>query len=343
MKPIVMLIVSGVLLLQAAASAWASEVDGPIVKWRVATYPPPRASTTGIQTIADYVKEKTNGNFTIDIGYGTFGDPKDFLDLFQIGAIQGALVQTAITGGKLPLYTVLDLPFLPLDNVEVQQAVHDAVNNDPAILKEFSAWNAIPFMSSLIPQYELTGKGKPPAAPSDLKGMRIRAQGELGHALETLGATPTTIPAPEVYVALDRGLVGAVAQPFYAIKAYRLGEIADWMTTNLSLGTTGVPFVINKKAWDALPEQYRQLLRDAREKAYAAQKAALEAEQQAAFHQLESQTKPIAFSDDALERFRKAGGQPVWEEWVAKQEKAGLPGKRILDLVLETAAKAAKH
>jgi len=330
-------------LLSASAGCWASELDGPVVKWRVATYPPPRASTTGIQTIADYVKERTGGKFTIDIGYGTFGDPKDFLDLFQIGALQGALVQTAITGGKLPLYTVLDLPFLPLGDVEVQQAVHEAVDSHPAVIKEFAAWNAIPFMSSLIPQYELTGKGKVPEKPSDLAGMRIRAQGELGHALEKLGATPTTIPAPEVYVALDRGLVGAVAQPFYAIKSYRLGEISDWMTTNLSLGTTGVPFVINKKAWEALPEQYQQLLRDAREKAYAAQKAALGAEQRAALDQLRTQIKPIEFSDDALERFREAGGKPVWAEWAARQDTAGLPGQEILDLVLQTAAKATKR
>jgi len=328
------------LVLTMSAATVRAQVDGPTVNWRVATYPPPRASTTAIHTIADYVKQQTGGKFAIEIGYGTYGDPKDFLDLLKIGSIHGALVQTAITGGKLPLYTVLDLPFLPLGDVEVQQAVHEAVHEHPAILEEFAAWNAKPFMSSLIPQYELTGKGEAPSEPGDLTGLRVRAQGELGNAIEKLGATATTIPAPEVYVALDRGLVSAVAQPFYAIQSYKLGEVADWMTTNLSLGTTGVPLVFSLDAWDELPSQYQQLLEEAREIAYERQKEALGQTQQKAHDALVQELEPIQFSEDKLAAFREAGGKPVWEEWVSAKEEEGLAGREVLDLVLKTAEQA---
>lgn len=220
-----------VLLLGAnvgeAQQASEPVVEGPRVSWRIATYPPPRASTSGLHKIAEHVEERTGGQFTIDVGYGTYGDPRDFLDLISIGSIQGALVQTAITGGGLPLYTVLDLPFLPLSDIEIQQAVHDRLHEHPAILAEFERWNAVPFMSSLIPQYELVGVGTPPQSPDDMEGWRVRAQGEMGRAIEQLGASPATMPATEVYVALERGLVEAVAQPYYAIKSYRLEEIGD--------------------------------------------------------------------------------------------------------------------
>jgi TRAP-type C4-dicarboxylate transport system substrate-binding protein len=339
-------IMAGAALLLFAAAATAQDdtaeatFEGPKVSWRVATYPPPRASTSGLHTIADYVSERSGGQFTIEVGYGTYGDPRDFLDLMSIGSIQGAVVQTAITGGGLPLYTVLDLPFLPLAETEVQQAVHDELHRHPAILAEFERWNAVPFMSSLIPQYELVGAGTPPQSPDDMKGWRVRAQGEMGRAIEQLEASPATMPATEVYVALERGLVEAVAQPYYAIKSYRLDEIGDWMTTNLSLGTTGVPLVFSRQAWNDLPPEYRDLLEEAREVAYAAQKQAMDAEQQLALDYLKPLLTPIQFSDATLEEFRARAGEPIWDAWVEQMEAAGRPGREILDLVMKTAEAA---
>lgn len=218
--------------------------------------------------------------------------------------------------------------------------MHEAVHKHPAILKEFAAWNAMPFMTSLIPQYELTGKGAPPASPADLRNVRVRAQGELGRAFAKLGATPTTIPAPEVYTAIDRGLVSAVSMPFYAIKAYRLEEVAKWMTTNLAVGTTGVPLVLNLEAWQGLPPQYKALLEEARGKAYGAQRKAIEEEQVAAYEFLKPKLAPVQFSPEALAQFREAGGRPVWDEWVKAKEEKGLPAREVLDLVLRAATQA---
>lgn len=338
---------TGVAFLARALAFWVvaifagpalALVEGPSIAWRFTAYPPQRAATTLMHEIKKHVERETGGRFSITITYGSLGSPREFLDLLKIGAIHGAVIQAALSGDRLPLYTVLDLPFLPLGDIDVHQAVHEALHKHPPILKEFAAWNAIPFMTSLIPQYELVGKGVPPAAPRDLRNVRVRAQGELGRAFGKLGAAPTTIPAPEVYTALDRGLVSAVSMPFYAIKAYRLEEVAKWMTTNLAVGTTGVPLVLNLEAWHSLPPQYKALLEEARSKAYPVQRAAIEAEQVAAYEFLKPKLNPIEFSSDALRQFREAGGRPVWDEWVKSREERGLPAREVLDLVLETAS-----
>ncbi|MFN4090621.1 MAG: hypothetical protein ACK4QW_16470 [Alphaproteobacteria bacterium] len=53
----------------AAGVASALTVDGPKVNWKLSTWGPPRAQTAGIERDAELVKERTIGNFTIDIGF----------------------------------------------------------------------------------------------------------------------------------------------------------------------------------------------------------------------------------------------------------------------------------
>src|SRR5690606_8695655 len=152
------------------------------------------------------------------------------------------------------------------------------VHEHPAIVAEFETWNAIPFMSSLLPQYELMGINDTPTSLADINGMRIRALGASGDALNKLGASSVNMPASEVYVALDRGLLDGVAFPYYAHVSFRTYELGKWMTTNLALGTSAFPVTFSKSAWEELPQQYRDLLIEARQVAYEAQLEAIAAD-----------------------------------------------------------------
>ena len=45
----------------------------------------------------------------------------------------------------------------------------------------------------------------------------------------------------------------------------------------------------------------------------------------------------LKFSPDELTAFRKAGAEPVWEEWVVKREAQGIPGRELLNFLLKQA------
>jgi TRAP-type C4-dicarboxylate transport system substrate-binding protein len=316
----------------------AAQVEGPQVSWRIATMGSARAATTHIETIKKHVEAETDGRFSITIGYGTFGDSREFLDLLKIGAIHGATVQASVSVERLPLYTALDLPFLPIGDAAEQRRIHDAVHEHPAIIAEFAAWGAFPFMSSLLPSYELMGGGTKPASLADLDGMRIRALGGNGNALAKLGVVPANMPPQEMYVALDRGLIGAVALPYYAHVSYRTYELGSWMTTNMGLAGTALPVALSKQAWDELPEQYRALLLEARKVAYAAQIEAMDVEGKAALETIQaSGMEMMEFGEDELGELRRVGAEPVWDEW--RQANTSNPqADAVLDFILETAA-----
>ena len=320
--------------------ALAAEVEGPKLDWNVSLWGNPRAFTAGIETISKIVEEKTGGNFKLSISYGGLSNPRENLDGIQLGAFQVAAFCNFYHPGKNPTFMVWSLPFLPLANADVHQKVAEKFYKHPAVIKDMARWNAVPYMSSLLPQYELLGRGEPPLTIGDWKGKRVRAGGGLGEAMVVLGATRMTVPAPETYTVIDRGTVDAVAFPFtYAHFAYKIHEVTSWYTANLRPGTSECPMVINKDAWEGLPPQYQQLLEESKAAGYEAMKAAYKAADDKNMPVLTSKLKAINYSDEELAKFQEVAGKPVWDKWVA-DNKDKIPAQELLDFIFAEAKKA---
>jgi len=340
-KKTIMTVATATAMVGFAFSASAAEmVDGPEVNWNLSVWGKQRAFTAGIEALSAAAKERTGGKFNIKIHYGeALSKSRENLDGIQLGAFQMAMFCSAYHPGKNPTLTGLDLPFLPFPNLRVQAKVHDAYYSHPAVQKDLARWNAKLLMSALLPQYEFTGVGDAPKTLEDWKGMRVRALGGIGEAMKKLGAIPTTVTASEVYTSLERGTVEAASFPFtYAHVAYKLTDVGKWYTANLTPGANNCPVVVNIPAWEALPDQYKQILLDAKPAAYDALISAYEAADKKNFPIMkEKGLTAITYSDEDLAAFRKVGAQPVWDEWVEKMSSQGLPAQELLDLIMTTA------
>lgn len=329
--------------LLAAPLALAQAVDGPKVEWKLATWGKPRAFTAGIETLAKHVSERTGGKFTITIGYSTFGGEREILDILNSGGLQMTTICSSYHPDKHPAYTGLDLPFLPLPDFDTQWAVHDAYHQHPYIVQELGRWNAMPYSSNLLPQYEFIGKGTPPKTLEDFKGMRVRAIGGIGDAMKNLGAIPTSVPATEVYTSIERGTVQAASFPStYAHAAYKIHEVGSWFTANLAPGTQACPTLINKNAWGQIPPQYQKLFEEARPNVKKALVAAYGAADDKNIPLFKKRLTFVTYTPAMLAEFRKVGAQPVWDKWVADMGAKGIPAKELLQLILDAAAKAKK-
>ncbi|WP_374448982.1 TRAP transporter substrate-binding protein DctP [Stella sp.] len=344
MNRIVAAAVPAALATLIAAPALAA-VDGPKVAWDLSVWGPPRAFTAGIEALSKHVAGETGGKFTIKIHYGdALSKGPDNLDNIKLGAFEMAQICTGYHPGKNPAITVLDLPGLPLVDPDIHARVHDIVYKHPAIVAEFKRWNAVLLMSVLQPQSELMGTGEPPVKVEMFKGMRVRALGGTGDALRNLGAVPTSVPAPEVYNSLERGVFRAAAFPYtYAFAAYKIEEIAKWYTTNLGPGANNCPTIVNEQALNKLPPQYRALIDSGRPIAYEALKKAQKEtdEKNLAAWQKRGLTA-IKYDETELAKFRDLGARPVWDAWVKEMSAKNIPAKELLDLVVAEADKAKK-
>ena len=171
--------------------------------------------------------------------------------------------------------------------------------------------------------------------------MRVRAGGGLGTAMEQLGATLTTVAAPEVYTGIERGTMDAASFPYtYSHASYKLHEISDWFTSNMSHGTTECATVFNKDAYAKLPDQYKKLLMELKEPAYEVQIKAYEEIDKKNLPMFREKLTEVVYTEAQLEEFRKIAAKPVWDKWV-EENKGKFDAQGVLDLVLAEAKKAA--
>jgi TRAP-type mannitol/chloroaromatic compound transport system substrate-binding protein len=95
----------------------------------------------------------------------------------------------------------------------------------------------------------------------DLKGLKMRIPGIAGEVFAKLGVNVTNIAPGELYTSLDRGTIDALewVGPAMDIKM-GFHKIAPYYYTGWHEPATELQFLINKKAYDKLPQEYKTML-----------------------------------------------------------------------------------
>ena len=310
-------------------------------EWNVSTWGKRRAFTEHIEKLAELVSAKTNGEFTMNISYGGLSKNRENLDGISIGAFEMAQFCAGYHPDKNRVVTVLELPFLGVENLEQEVAVSSAVYAHPAATKEMAQWNAKLLMTSPMPQYNLVGTGAPRDTLEAFNGMRVRATGGLGKAFKAAGAVPTSVTATEAYQAMESGVVDTVAFAQHAHLSFGTINQADWWTANLNPGTVNCPVVVNIDAYEGLSKKHRDALDGSIKEAldhYLDNYGKLLDKWDSVL--AEKGVKKINISDDVINAFRAKAADPIRDAWIAEMEGQGLPGQELYDLVQATLAKA---
>jgi len=341
MKTLTISVLGAAVLALAATGAGAANVDGPDVFWKWSTWGNPRAFTAGVEKLSERVAEETGGKFKIQVFYGEqLAKSKENLDGIKNNAFEGAMFCNFYHPGKNPAFMVFSLPFVPLGDWKVSAYVRNNLFQHPALQADLAQWNAIGYVSTLLPQYEFMGIGNPPETREGWKGLRVRAGGGIGEAMEILGATRQTVPASETYTLMQRGAVDAVSFPYtYAHVSYKIPELAKWYTSNMSPGTSECPMVINKTAFEALPKQYQDLVMSLKDEVTQAMIDKYVAADEKNLPEFEKTMHKIVYDEATLAKFQEVAGKPVWEKWVA-DNKDKFDAQGVLDRMWELVKEA---
>ena len=306
-------------------------------EWNVSLWGKRRAFTEHVEKLAELVSEKTGGEFTLNISYGGLSKNRENLDGISIGAFEMAQFCAGYHPDKNRLITVLELPFLGVENLDQEVAVSHAVYDHPAVADEMAQWNAKLLMTSPMPQYNIVGTGEARDELAEFEGMRVRATGGLGKAFEAVGAVPTSVTATEAYQAMESGVVDTVAFAQHAHLSFGTINQASWWTANLNPGTVNCPVVVNIDAYDSLSDEHRAALDESVDEAiehYLANYAELLEKWDGVL--AEKGVQKVEIADDQLDAFRAKAADPIRESWIADIEGQGLPGQELYDLVQST-------
>lgn len=329
------------LAVMSPLAAAAQSVEGPEVNWSLSMWGNPRALSAGMEAMIDEVEAQTGGNFSIEIFYGgQLSGSRENLDGLQLNAFEGAAICNFYHPGKNPAWMVFSLPFLPLGDPAVDRYVRSRMFEHPAIVADMANWNAIPYVSGLLPQYEILGRGDAPTELSDWEGLRVRAGGGLGEAMEALGAVRQSLPAGETSVAFQRGAIDAAAFPYtYAHVSFGIDQEADWFTSNLTPGTSECGWVFNLEAYNALPPQYQELLMSQRDLVMEVQQAAYAEQDEINLPNFRENLIEIVYTDEQIAEFQAIAGQPVWDAWIEANQ-GDFDAQGVFDAIFEYAEEA---
>jgi len=288
-------------------------------EWHVSLWGKRRAFTEHVEKLAELVKQKTDGQFTLKISYGGLSKNKENLDGISFGAFEMAQFCSFYHRDKNPTITVTELPFLADVSLAKQAEISQKVYQHPAVAKDLARWNATLLMPSPLPQYNLIGAGETPKTLADFKGLRLRGPGGIAGVMSKLGAVKTGVSATEVRQALASGVIDVVAFAEHAHVAFGSVEAGKWATTNLNLGTANCPVVVNTDALNDLSKTHRKALLESVDEAL---KHYIDNYEQITIGQYQAKIKQkaiqkITFTPEQTEELNKLA-ESVRQDWIKR-------------------------
>lgn len=239
-----------------------------------------------------------------------------------------------------PLADVITLPGLPMKSAEKgSEVLWRLYEKFPAIQREFSEVQPLALWTS-NPYFLLTTK-KQVKTLEDLKGLKIRVTGgPPTEQMKALGAVPTPIPMPDMYQALDKGVVDGMGAPWEAVQGFRLYEVAKYYTM-VPLSAVYFSLCGNKQKWASLPQDVRDAIMSVSglEGSKFWGRNFFDTAEQAVIERVRSGNyEMIRYTPPAEEiaRWDRVGGEPVRSEWVKRMEAKGFKeARQILETTLD--------
>ena len=303
------------------------------IELKVSSYLPPNHTVSKVlEDWGSDLEKRSGGRLKLRLYPASqLGPVQRQFDLARNGQADMAVGLTGATPGRYPLTEIVSLPF-----------VTPAGGGASAVMSKRITELAPKYLTAEFPGLRVLWVGVSPRntfftarraieTPADLKGLKIRFQGEQ-HAkvLRALGAVPLQVPPGEIADGMAKGVIDGAIFNYEAAESFGLTTVTRHVMEPTFFSATLV-LAMNKGKYDALPPDLRALIDDTSGPA-AAERLGLrwDAAQQhgrdamvAAKVGIETLAPP-AF--DAL----KTALQPLVREDVDALDKSGKPASALL-------------
>ncbi len=309
------------------------------VNWRMGSCWTPAINLYhGEKEMIKYVKEMTNGNFVIKwFPSGSLMKAFEYFDACSKGVVEAVGDWSSYWVSKDPAFDFLGS--MPFGFTNLDYLVWYYQFGGWKLYNEaYGKFNMVYFNVGVTPMesgFRTTEKTGPIRTIADYKGKKLRtpARGTIW-VLKKLGAAPVKMPGGEIYLAIERGTLDGAEFSSPGID-WEMGfaEITKyWSVPCWFQPASQVGVMVNKKAWEKLPPQYKTIFK------YACKAAAMDS---LTFHEAdaaraiekfkEKGTVIVKLDDESLRKLDELSGEYIIQ---ALRERKGLFG-RILKSQME--------
>lgn len=265
------------------------------------------SSSKAMEIFKTQLASKSNGALAADLFPGMqLGGAKENIDAVRAGTIFGSWVGVAFVSRLVPEVEAVSLPFLFDNRTQAMAAIDGPVGK--VIEQKLAAKGFATLGWMELGSRNVTNSKRPLKTIEDFKGLKIRMQPNETHlaTFRAIGANPVPLDIKELYSALQQGVVDGQENPYSIINANRYSEVQKY------LSDTGhffdfIILMVNKRAFDALPADQKNIVADAAKAAVAEQRKMAAESDAAALIDLKSKGMQFdAISPETRAQLRKA-------------------------------------
>jgi tripartite ATP-independent transporter DctP family solute receptor len=226
--------------------------------------PPFHGQHLGTLAFAEYVKNKTNGELDVkSFPMGQLGGEMSMAEQVQSGTLEMASITTAVMMNFVPQSALIDLPFV----FPSRETAYDVLADKEFQDKFFAFFPAKGFQVIGYTENEfrdLTNSKRPIRKPEDVKGLKLRVMKSPVYldTWQQLGASAVGLPFPEIYSALQQGVIDGQENPLFTSILIKVPEVNKYATrTQHSL--TECLIIVNADFWASLSPEQQKIFKEA--------------------------------------------------------------------------------
>ncbi|NCF72323.1 MAG: ABC transporter substrate-binding protein [Gammaproteobacteria bacterium] len=233
-------------------------------EWSCVTSWPPRFPGLGmaVENLAERLDRASGGRLKIKVyGGGELVPPFEVFDAVSRGTVEMGHDASYYHKGKVDAAQFFTAIPFGLNYMELNAWIH--YGGGHALWRElYEPFNLVPFLCGNTGVQMGGWFNKEINSVDDLQGLKMRIPGLGGEVLRRAGGTPVTLPGSEIFTSLQTGAIDATewVGPYNDVsfglhKAARYYYYPGWQEPG-----AGLECMINKDAWESLPEDLQALV-----------------------------------------------------------------------------------
>lgn len=318
------------------ALSLSTQAQAEVVTLKVAHFLPANSNAHAnvIKPWCDQLTEESAGRITCQL-YPSMqlgGTPATLADMARNGVADIVWTAPGYSAGKFPRVEALELPFvLPYGGQRGNAIIWDYF--EQYAQDDFKAFKVLGLFGD--GGMDVHTRNTPVKSLADLKGLKLRASSRTAaKTLESLGATPVSMPPAQMTEAISKGVVDGALATWEVVAPTKLDEVTNYHSLlgegQPAIGYTVLSMLMNKRKYEALPSDLKGII-DRNSGQALSQRFGTAWDQEIGKAQVAAKAGSIVPLDAGATDAMQQATNKVVEQWIKDVESRGLDGKSMVD------------
>jgi TRAP-type transport system periplasmic protein len=242
----------------AVATLWAGSAAAQTILKFSHTDQPGGARQKAAELFGQKIEQYTQGRYKLQVyPAGQLANDQKAVEQLQLGGIDFTVTGTGTYATYIPTLNLTALPFL-LDSYEQGWKLYD---ESKWLQAQFAKGpeKGFRFLSTFEAGFRSMTTKESLVSPADAKGKKLRSfpNEMMRWQLEAMGFGVQIMPLPEVYLAIQQGVVSGQENPIDTIYANKFYEVAPYITLTQHVYSP-IPLTVSEKTWQKLSPADRE-------------------------------------------------------------------------------------